>query len=156
MLEVYQTKTVAEDGYGDCYAACVASILEVSIDEVPDVPPTDPELFDTVWRMFFADRGVKMKYFPLEKAPLGYSIASIYTDRVYPEGHRKSGERIPHGVVAYNGIICHDPHPLGSSDIEIIIYSQFEAMGSVEVLLHKLSKDGGYCRHGYQSQCDEC
>lgn len=51
MIPVYQTRTVANDGSGNCFNACVASILEMPLRDVcsvlPDFDGDDPgEEFD--------------------------------------------------------------------------------------------------------------
>lgn len=96
-----------KDGYpaGNCLMACVASILECSIDDLPDL---GDETHDGTWwalmRGALRDRG----YEP------------VYTD-VDPEYLRPPGFHLVYGnirgsscghvLVAKDGLIVHDPHP---------------------------------------------
>lgn len=79
---------------GNCLEACVASILEVPLAEVPDVN-SNPDWLD-VMAAFLASRGYAFLYAPNQPglAPRGYHIAS----------------NTAHAVVALDGKIVHCPH----------------------------------------------
>jgi hypothetical protein len=85
---------------GNCFSACLASILEISIEVVP--------LFlGSYWDDFLpwlADRGLGASCYRKSEScvPLGYSIAG---------GSSKRFAGRMHACVAYNGMIVHDPHP---------------------------------------------
>jgi hypothetical protein len=101
-------QTILKPPLGNCYAACIASIFEVSIDEVPS-PIGDEGL--TRWSdyearlqdQFFASRGIYTVLSTVAKdwTPPGYTILSA----ISPRGDYE------HAVVCLDGIIVHDPHP---------------------------------------------
>ena len=112
VIPVYQTRTVANDGCGNCFAACVASILELRLSEVCAVSPKD-ETFWPQWEEWLTDRGLELDYERADDAPpKGYSIGQGYGDRIYPEGHSMAGRPIAHAAVMFNGVLVHDPYPL--------------------------------------------
>lgn len=63
-----------------------------------------------------------MGFVSKDRPPEGYSIVSVFTDRSYPEGHEKAGERISHACVALDGILVHDPYTGYVGDYEIKYY----------------------------------
>ena len=85
---------------GNCFSACLASILEIPIEEVP--------LFlGTYWDDFLPwlkARGLGASLYRKSERrfPLGYSIAG---------GPSKRFAGKMHACVAYDGMIVHDPHP---------------------------------------------
>lgn len=105
-----------EDGVaaGDCVRACVASILEYDLEDVPHFVQyrehpegTDPNLW--LWALigFCAYQDWRVEHCDIP--PKGWSIAGGKS----PRGHQ-------HAVVAYDGEIVWDPHPSrsGLTDIE--------------------------------------
>ena len=123
MIPVDQTKS----GYpkGNCVMACVASILEVSLDDLPDLFERccsydeekaiwnhDKEnwwdvLLEGVqsfgWEVTFVNRNASRVY------PQGYAIAGGDTPREDVVNER--GENVGHSVVYLDGKMIHDPHP---------------------------------------------
>lgn len=87
-------QTVSSHINGNCLEACVASILEVPLSDVPDVNG-NPDWLD-VMATFLAARGYAFLYAPHWPGmrPRGYHIAS---DRY-------------HATVALDGRIVHCPH----------------------------------------------
>ena len=135
MRRVLQTRTGAPNG--NCTAACLASIFEVPLDEVPD--PRWPD--DILWsegqektltrrghlaretraqafQDFLARYGVyslNVKFDDLNGFLVGYTIGAVTN----PRG-------IPHAVVCYNGKIEWDPNPLQDSyDVPVEVYEIF-------------------------------
>ena len=118
MIPVYQTMTVGNDGCGNCFAACVASILELPLRAVCQALPGD-KAFWGPWREWLADRGLQIQEYRGEISPKGWAIASGPGGRVYPEGHDLAGAPILHSAVAFNGEVLHDPFP-GGKGLEAI------------------------------------
>jgi hypothetical protein len=130
MKPVFQTKF----GYptGNCFAAAVASVLE--LESIPDVDPTLPEsAWIDAWAMWFTAKGLRWLSFSYEPdysnwgvlVP-GYSIANV---EVHPG--------IGHSVVFFDGEPVHDVapgspflalHPLAQREYRILAFSQFEAL----------------------------
>jgi hypothetical protein len=102
MIPVYQTLTTANDGAGNCMGACVASIMELPLREVLHCPgPTLPGKFWQRWEDWFIAHGLFLNHHS-EPPPRGYSIAGGMLNKT-----------LPHYVVAFNGVVVHDPYPLG-------------------------------------------
>lgn len=106
MKPVDQTKFGSADG--NCLMACLASILECSLEELPELTPAhDDGSWWNVVREAARERGWWAIYYGQESdqfprvAPQGYAIAGGRSPRL-PEGHC---------VVALDGMIVHDPHP---------------------------------------------
>lgn len=120
-LGIYQTRTGAPDG--NCYAACVATIFGVSLDEIDtdarrwprDVPWWAPNTAGTPeqrtaqgrieesWARFFAGYGVTALRLDW-RTPRGVTIGMVENVR-----------GIGHAVVCFDGAIVFDPNPLQDS-----------------------------------------
>lgn len=113
MTPVDQT-TFGPEG-GNCFSACVASILEIPITQVPFFMEPDE------WWPGFVEwcrrRGVAAQfYYADEHVPAGYSIAGGYSPTDPMQGH---------ACVAHDGDVIYDPHParlgLGVIDRYIVL-----------------------------------
>jgi hypothetical protein len=83
---------------GNCFSACLASILEMPLEEVPS-------FLGPYWDNFLpwlAARGLSASLYRRDYVPPGYSIAG---------GPSKRFAGRMHACVAYDGIVVHDPHP---------------------------------------------
>lgn len=106
MIPVDQTKFGAPDG--NCLMACVASIIERPLAELPDLSeeeakrPKTTHWWDTFTQVMEA-LGYSPRYFPADEgwAPKGYAVARGRSPRL-PE--------FPHAVVVLDGKQVHDPH----------------------------------------------
>ncbi len=108
MKPIYQTKTGTQ---GNCLAACLASILELRITDVP--------------RFSLKDRSWVIKIHRLLE-PFGLSVVlcdpTLYT---VPHGyaigiHKKEDSKSTHAVVYLNGLVVHDPYPQGKRGKELV------------------------------------
>jgi len=85
---------------GNCLSACLASILEISIEEIPTFLGSDGQLRLARW---LADRGLAASIYQHGTyVPPGYAIAA---------GPSKRFAGRLHACVAYDGRVVHDPHP---------------------------------------------
>lgn len=99
MKPVYQTILDGQDG--DCMAACIASLLELPIDQVPN--PHTTTWWDD-WQAWLKQRGLYLvEAIGADWMPPGWGIL-VGTS---PRGDWQ------HACVALNGEIVHDPHPDG-------------------------------------------
>jgi hypothetical protein len=129
MIPVKQTMTVANNGQGNCFNACIASIMELPLAQVAQIHPKDKHYWGP-WRAWFAERGLCLENHPVkDMPPRGYSIASGKSTRTYPADHAKAGERISHACVAFDGIVVHDPYPLPGGFDEIYTYQTIDPLG---------------------------
>lgn len=120
-----ETQTRVGHPRGDCYRACVATVLGLPIAAVPDIhydldtwpalgdEPNAEQLAETIrvtarWRAWFADRGL----LPLRLRGLQFSegdgVVTIGTV-LSPSGPWH------HAVVCVDGVVAWDPNPTGLS-----------------------------------------
>jgi len=121
MIKIYQTKFKGQDATigerGNCFQAAVASILELTLDVVPDIQEYDEELkwFDT-FRNWLNKRGL---------TAFGLSTGGNILLQGYHLIETKSttlsnGEL--HVCVGYNQEVVHDPNPNTTSVGEVVDY----------------------------------
>lgn len=98
--------------YGDCYRACIASIIEVSVTDIPH-PGIHGEgaWFDQMKVMdrWLAERGYWT--FGLKIKSEDLALYQEHAVGFYILGGKSP--RAPHFVVARHSAIVHDPHPEG-------------------------------------------
>ena len=117
MIPITQTKVVVKNSKGEmvvrgnCWAACIASLLELPIEEVPNV-----EVFfdhETFWydaMVTFLDlKGYSFKDSSNVFA-MGLEIENYEHDKFYLVAG-KSVRGVAHSVIYQNGKMVHDPHP---------------------------------------------
>jgi len=102
------------DGDGNCLMACVASILEVGLEDLPDLDEAGDE-----WHRALRD-GVKAHRW---ECTWIHNTRSR-TDRVAPYRYAIAGGPSPrsdgkldhpgHAVVCLDGVVVHDPFPCGT------------------------------------------
>lgn len=133
MIPVDQTQLHDEMSFkcGDCYRACVASVLEIPIEEVPHFAELHGDNMFEEADKWFSQRGIYS---------LRFFIKNYDEDRVYiwgrgahciVSGQSPRGKNIHHAIVGYasgyNIDMIHDPHPdrtgiIGSSRWVQILY----------------------------------
>jgi len=132
MIPVFQTFTVANDGAGNCFNACVASILEMPLRDVCQVLPSFEGDYWREWEIWLASRNLEINLRPLsEGPPKGFAIATGYGGRVYPEGHARAGRPIRHAAVVFNGQLIHDPFPGAESFDGVEYYWTLDPMNAI-------------------------
>jgi hypothetical protein len=133
MIPVYQSMTVANDGTGNCFNACVASILEMPLREVCQVLPSFEGDYWGEWRKWLAPLGMTIEYLPLDQGPpKGFAIATGYGGRVYPDGHASAGKPILHAAVVFNGELVHDPFPCAKQFGDVRYYWVITSLAAEE------------------------
>jgi len=113
MKPVMQTITVDQiTGYwdfvkrsvpGNCFQACVASIMEMPIEAVPHFMLFDP------WVDAFYAWMKQMGY----QVDFTVDADEVPKDTFYILSGRSPRGNFDHAVVAFNGETVHDPHPAG-------------------------------------------
>lgn len=112
MIPVYQ------DTHDNCFQACVASMFEVPLSEVPHFvaegnETKDPMGYLPTFRAWCRPRGV----YPIEIPMQGLSLAVVLTNLqlLMPDAHYIIGGPTLsgglHAVVACGGSVVHDPEP---------------------------------------------
>lgn len=99
MQPVVQTRTGAD---GNCFAACLASILEIPLKQVPEF--TEDDWLEEA-NEFLAKHGLHYQRVPMYSRPSGYSTI----EGISPRGGL-------HACVALDGELVWDPHPIEMDD----------------------------------------
>lgn len=108
MRKIYQTKFGSPNG--NCWAACLASCLELDLSDVPDFPAGHD---DTSWwtdtqEWLFANHRLRLLEVEVgASAPLLEVFGPVYwvASGPSPRGN------FNHAVVYFGGGMVHDPHP---------------------------------------------
>lgn len=102
-------QTIFDTSFGNCFAACIASIFELELDQVP-FPDGNSENFWRIYDKWFTERG--------------FSVVNLKRGDFIPNGFCLgvvSSPRHPgtdHAVVIHNGKVVHDPHPSRASEMD--------------------------------------
>ena len=111
MKPVRQTKrggpNVPPEERGDCWSACLASILEVPIEAVPIPHSDDPEYhwWDETQRAL-EPHGYEVVTASWTVYASGYWIAVVPSKNL---GYHDDGEPVMHVIVMRGGEVAHDP-----------------------------------------------
>lgn len=111
MKPVMQTKRggpdVPPEERGDCWSACLASILEVPIEVVPVPHSDDPERhWWDITQEALEPHGYRAVCANTEIYPEGYWIAAVTSKNL---GFHKDGKPVGHTIVMDGGKVAHDP-----------------------------------------------
>ena len=93
-------QTILGEPHGNCLQACVASILELALDDVPNF--MEYEDWDGEFVKFMAGFGLE---------PVEFNVAAGWTPGGYHCALGETSRGILHSVVAHGGEVVHDPHP---------------------------------------------
>lgn len=124
MKPVVQTRTGAA---GNCFAACLASILEIPLKRVPDF--SDAYFFEEA-AAFLAMYGLSYRRVPMYKKPDGWSTI----EGISPRGGL-------HACVALDGELVWDPHPIDDGTGQGLVEPRY--YGLLEPLKSKARDDFG-------------
>lgn len=143
MIPVTQTKVVIKDSqdeivvHGNCYAAAIASMIELPITEVPNVEvffhlPAGSSYWQEVMLTFLESKGFELSTddrfrvfhdgnFGVENGMRGHYMLECKNKYYLVSGRSKRG--FSHMVIYKNGTLAHDPHP-SRDGVETIDYIQ--------------------------------
>ena len=115
MKKLYQTKYGEE---GNCFAACVASLFEIGIDEVPFLGK-DEEWEDYELRLnsFLSKFQLKITTFHLTSSGWKEFIQDFFADTYIITGYSTS-INLQHAVITLNGEVVHNPND--KNDFELL------------------------------------
>lgn len=118
MKPIMQTKF--GDVEGNCFAACIASLFEMALDDVPDfscIQDKDgkPVHWLTAVDKWLWDRGMVMRV----------ALPDFYPENCYYLAWGKSPRGFEHSVICYNGELKHDPHPDGTGLVAVADIAYF-------------------------------
>jgi len=107
MIPVFQTKTSSGDG--DCFAACLASILEEPLAVIPDFTPAIKN--DNSW---IVEANLFIAHFGFYLLPVIWKATACSSGFSIAIGNPKGGkEDNKHAVVYLGANLYHDPSPNG-------------------------------------------
>jgi len=106
MIPVQQT--IFDDTYGDCFRACVASIFEFPIEEMPNFWEQTQDVSE-FWKLN-NEWLVKNKGFKCPSFQLSMDDMHVIEDLLCVACAKSPRGDMDHAVVWNNGLI-HDPHP---------------------------------------------
>lgn len=136
MKPVDQTKF----GYpgGNCYAAALASILEIALIDIPEFG-VDDGWYDKFSRYMVSHHALQpldldVKSLPEWATPRGFHLINGKSPRINAR----------HTVVGFNGEPIHDPYPGGSCElVSIQSYTVFIVLDPKQVCESKSLKSSG-------------
>lgn len=115
----YDPTAPAGQQRGNCWTACIASMLGLSIDEVPDFVQLDVDGGEDWWfhtLRWLGERGYLLIFRdPAKPGPEPYIQCGLS-----PRSPAADGKPVYHAVIYQGGQLIHDPHPdgLGVATIE--------------------------------------
>ena len=108
MIKVFQT--IFDFKNGNCFQACVASVLELPLEDVPNFCAEDQDEWLRNYNEWLRPRGLGVIHVITDACSDSNIIISEFTAGYHIAGVEPTkGEK--HAVVIHNGIIVHDPHP---------------------------------------------
>ena len=113
----------SKDVHGNCLGACLASIMELSIEEVPKIQDMGQNWFPAFWDFLikhgymFHGTGKSENVEVYDKGVDGYYIVNGDSPRGFVRGH---------SVVYYKGKMVHDPHPDGTGLLKVRCFYMIE------------------------------
>lgn len=113
MIKIYQTKFGKE---GNCFPACLASILEIPIEGIPNFQSENGEWYFN-YKKWFRRRGLDLLALNGNSWP---KDMIGYCPQVYAIVSGKTPRGLDHATVYLGGNLVHDPY-LGGGGIENII-----------------------------------
>ena len=122
MKPVFQT--ILAPPRGNCLQACIASILELPLEAVPNFMEVDGDGWEKVYQDFLETKGLQVLYLDIDGikkygwSPRGYHLI---------QGKSPRGDW-DHVCVGFRGEIVHDPHPDGGGLRTQDLYDVFVSM----------------------------
>jgi len=106
-------QTICNFKNGDCFSACVASILELPIIEIPNFMQDGENKFDYHVEQFEKDFGIASVDFDYtnHKEALQDFVLLMKNRHLVATGPSPRNKKKNHAVLWYNDKMAHDPHP---------------------------------------------
>lgn len=132
MIPIIQTKISSKDGSisGNCFRACIASILEIDIDSIPAFEDMEAGKWQIPFMNFLSENGYEFEGTGRFGNEFHDNLFKTYegVDGYIIVGGKSPREWVTrgHAVVYKNGEMVHDPHPSGEGLIELENYYMIE------------------------------
>jgi hypothetical protein len=104
---------------GNCFAACIASILELDISEVPNFAAIPGDEWWTDFIQFMVDRGLQPIYWERPEGMPASEWAPPELPGCYTILTGMGGRGVRHSCVGLSNEVVHDPLPEGDGKIEL-------------------------------------
>lgn len=95
---------------GNCFSACVASILELPLEDVPYFMAEPEDQWYARFETWLECRDMYPLMQPLPDGPRGWAPSGFHILSGHSPRKPDDPEAL-HSVVGYHGRILHDPHP---------------------------------------------
>lgn len=153
MTPVMQTKVVVKNTKGEmvvrgnCLAACIASLLELPITEVPNVETLygidDTFYYEVLWR-WLSHLGYELSTDGRFRCFHGDESKSEFKEQLQDKFYLVSGEsprRFQHICIYQNGKLIHDPHPTKEGLLTEEFFESIEFVGVPVAVEKKVTND---------------
>ena len=106
---------------GDCFRACVASILDLSIESIPNFMKEGPDKF--LYNLDNWSKNIGYLLLDVEMEDISrFKDSYLIATGLSPRGKDKNHL---HAVIYLNEEMVHDPHPDNTCIVEIKYYTVF-------------------------------
>lgn len=116
MTPVDQTKFHTETTRGNCFAAAIASLLDLPLGDIPAFEEAGAEWHEP-FLAWCHERRLEPVFLASMEPPKGYSIVSGLSPR---------GNNVMHSAIALDGTLVFDPHPSRAGLVWVRDYLIFE------------------------------
>ncbi len=96
---------------GDCMRACVASVFELPIEEVPEFEDMSTREYNHEYIKFFGKKGYGLYSLYVEAGGKHPEMLKDECEYYFMVGPSPRGFDADHQCVGYKGKLVHDPHP---------------------------------------------
>jgi len=131
MIQVYQTRFPEIHGKGNCLGACLASLVEEAIEEIPPLEHLSSFFWKDAMSGFLNRKGYKFQGCGKPEKLKKYPGVDGY---VITRGVSPRNPNATHAVIYLNGGLYHDPHPSGKGLVKIIEFYKIEMLPNPDVV----------------------
>jgi hypothetical protein len=125
MIPVYQNNNSKEEG--DCMAACIASLLEIELDDVPNFAEIYNKEKGADWYIEYVNFLSKYDLYPLTFNYDLYQWGHFHGGYVILSVDSPNIENVQHAVIGQNGKVVHDPRK-GGKPVDMNRINQVEIL----------------------------
>lgn len=156
MKPVKQTKFGME---GNCFAACLASILEMNLEDLPDLMPHDKITNveqEKILNKWLEPFGLFYKEIRCHESMLSEYFPGIYHTIIGSSPRLDHNKDLSHVVVGLEGKMVHDPHPDNKAPLGLLSYGIFIAKDAGDFMrkvFNATKLKEGICGDCYNSKC---
>lgn len=102
-------QTLFGEKVGNCFATCIACLLDLDVDAVPNFCASPSRWWDDA-RRWLGDRGITPV---MIEPPDGLDLDEFLPETLFIASGRSPRGDYMHSVIYRGGSLLHDPHPSG-------------------------------------------